>query len=285
MAEASNDENIESYSTEATSNLEGAVEEFAEIIAEVKSEDANLKVFRSLQIVITGRKRRIGDLGNVESPDDPMKIQLMVYNKEHIEIVLEFIRENGFPAKNEEGSQFINVRVPKPSRMQLEEIGDDVNRRTNAVGSRLMKIKTNTGLRIRAAMEKEYIDQRIAGIATKKIDLHLERCTKEIRIIGLMKRKKILGSFFKVVERDDADLLKVITKRVKLEAQKVENENILLSFQCKLLLHVPSTCAHDIHVSYTTCMIHGIHILHVHTSFSVHIHMSCGTCSSKIAHF
>ena len=207
--------------------LERAIEEFAETMLEIKSEDANIKVFRSLQIIMNGRKRRIGDLANVESPDDPMKIQLMVYNKEHIETVLEFIKENGFPAKNEEGSQFINVRVPKPSRMQLEEIGDDVNRRTNAAGSRLMKVKTNTGLRIRAATEKEYIDQRIAGIATKKIDLHLERCTKEIRIIGLMKRKKILGSFFKVVERDDPDLLKVITKRVKLEQQRIENENQL----------------------------------------------------------
>ena len=217
----------EGYSPEAIANLERAIEEFAETMLEIKSEDANIKVFRSLQIIMNGRKRRIGDLANVESPDDPMKIQLMVYNKENIETVLEFIRENGFPAKNEEGSQFINVRVPKPSRMQLEEIGDDVNRRTNAVGSRLMKVKTNTGLRIRAATEKEYIDQRIAGIATKKIDLHLERCTKEIRIIGLMKRKQILGSFFKVVERDDPDLLKVITKRVKLESQRIENENQL----------------------------------------------------------
>ena len=217
----------EGYSPEAIANLERAIEEFAETMLEIKSEDANIKVFRSLQIIMNGRKRRIGDLANVESPDDPMKIQLMVYNKEHIEEVLEFIKENGFPAKNEEGSQFINVRVPKPSRMQLEEIGDDVNRRTNATGSRLMKIKTNTGLRIRAATEKEFIDQRIAGIATKKIDLHLERCTKEIRIIGLMKRKKILGSFFKVVERDDPDLLKVINKRVKLESQRIENENQL----------------------------------------------------------
>ncbi|MDC0456347.1 ribosome recycling factor [Alphaproteobacteria bacterium] len=217
----------EGYSPEAIANLERAIEEFAETMLEIKSEDANIKVFESLQITMNGRKRRIGDLANVESPDDPMKIQLMVYNKEHIEEVLEFIKENGFPSKNEEGSQFINVRVPKPSRMQLEEIGDDVNRRTNAVGSRLMKIKTNTGLRIRAATEKEFIDQRIAGIATKKIDLHLERCTKEIRIIGLMKRKKILGSFFKVVERDDADLLKVIAKRVKLEEQRIENQNQL----------------------------------------------------------
>ena len=173
---------------------------------------------------MNGRHRRIGEFGNVDSPDDPMKIELMIYNKENIPQILEFIKNNGFPAKNEEGSQFIHIRVPKPSRMQLEEIGDDINRRTNAASSKLLKSKTNTSLRIRAAMEKEYIDQRIAGLATKKIDSNLERCTKEIRIMGLMTRKKILGSFFKSVERDDPELLKIIAKRVKLETQKIENE-------------------------------------------------------------
>ena len=217
----------EGYSPEAIANLERAIEEFAETLLEIKSEEANIKVFQSLQIVINGRKRRIGDLGNVESPEDPMKIQLMIYNKEHIEEILDLIKQNGFPAKNEQGSQFINIRVPKPSRMQLEEIGDDVNRRTNAYTARLIKIKTNTGLRIRAATEKEYIDQRIAGMASKKIEINLERCTKEIRLMGLNKRKKILGSFFKIVERDDPDLLKVITKRVKLEQKRIENENQL----------------------------------------------------------
>ena len=173
---------------------------------------------------IIALSRTSADLGNVESPNDPMKIELMIYNKEHIPEILEFIKNNGFPAKNEEGSQFIHIRVPKPSRMQLEEIGDDINRRTNAASSKLLKSKTNTSLRIRAAMEKEFIDQRIAGLATKKIDSNLERCTKEIRIMGLMTRKKILGSFFKSVERDDPELLKIIAKRVKLETQKIENE-------------------------------------------------------------
>ena len=175
-------------------------------------------------MTVNGRPRRIGEFGNVDSPDDPLKIELMIYNKENIPDILEFIKNNGFPAKNEEGSQFIYVRVPKPSRMQLEEIGDDINRRTNAASSKLLKSKTNTSLRIRAAMEKEFIDQRIAGLATKKIDSNLERCTKEIRIMGLMTRKKILGSFFKSVERDDPELLKIIAKRVKLESQKIENE-------------------------------------------------------------
>ena len=143
------------------------------------------------------------------------------------EQVLEFIKNNGFPAKNEEGSQFIYIRVPKPSRMQLEELGDEVIRRTNSACTRLIKIKTNTGLRIRAAMEKEYIDQRISGFAVKKIDNALERITKEMKIVGVMKRKTILGSFFKTIERDDADLIKIINKRIKLEKDKIAKEQEL----------------------------------------------------------
>ncbi len=217
--------NNEGYSPEAIANFELAVEEFAESLLAIKAEHANIAVFRSLQIIMNGRKRRIGDLGNVESPDDPMKIDLMIYNKEHLQQVLDFIRESGFPAKNEEGSQFIHIRVPKPSRMQLEEIGDDIIRITNSICTRLTKMKTNTGLRIRAAMEKEFIDQRIANLANKRINDNLDRCTQEVRIIGIMKRKNILGSFFKTVERDDNDLLKIINKRVKLEQKRIENQN------------------------------------------------------------
>ena len=217
----------EGYSPEAIANMDNALEEFAVSLTEIRPEDANIAVFRGLKLTLKGRPRRLAELGNVESPDDPMKIELMIYNKEQIEEVLEFIKKNGFPAKNEAGSQFIHIRVPKPSRMQLEELGDEVIRRTNSAATRLMKIKTNTGLRIRAAMEKEYIDQRISGIAIKKIDNALERITKEMKIIGVIKRKSILGSFFKTIERDDADIIKVINKRIKLEKDKIAKEQEL----------------------------------------------------------
>ncbi len=135
----------EGYSPEAIANMDNALEEFIISLTEIKPEDANISVFRGLKITLKGRPRRLAELGNVESPDDPMKIELMIYNKEQIEQVLEFIKNNGFPAKNEPGSQFIHIRVPKPSRMQLEELGDEVIRRTNSASTRLMKIKTNTG--------------------------------------------------------------------------------------------------------------------------------------------
>ena len=214
----------EGYSPEAISNMENALEEFIVSLLDIKPEDANIAVFRGLKVTIQGRPRRLAELGNVESPDDPMKIELMIYNKEQIEKVLEFIKKNGFPAKNEPGSQFIHIRVPKPSRMQLEELGDEVIRRTATACTRLLKIKTNTGLRIRAGMEKEYIDQRISGVALKKIDNALERITKEMKIVGVMKRKSILGSFFKTIEKDDADIVKIINKRIKLEKDKIAKE-------------------------------------------------------------
>ena len=217
----------EGYSPESITNMESALEEFVVSLLDIKPEDANIAVFRGLKITLQGRPKRLAELGNVESPDNPMKIELMIYNKEQIEQVLEFIKQNGFPAKNDPGSQFIHIRVPKPSRMQLEELGDEVIRRTNTACTRLMKIKTNTGLRIRAGMEKEYIDQRISGIALKKIDNALERITKEMKIIGIIKRKAILGSFFKTIERDDTDLLKVINKRIKLEKDKIAKEQEL----------------------------------------------------------
>ena len=225
----------EGYSPEAIANMESALEEFAVSLLEIKPEDANIAVFRGLKITMQGRPRRIAELGNVESPEGPMKIQLMIYNKEQIEQILEFIKQNGFPARNETGSQFIHIRVPKPSRMQLEELGDEVIRRTTTAYTRLMKIKTNTALRIRAAMEKEYIDQRISGIALKKIDLALERITKEIKIVGVMKRKQILGSFFTTVEKDDAEIVKEINKRIKLEKDKINKEKEFLTQEITLI--------------------------------------------------
>ena len=48
-----------------------------------------------------------------------------------------------------------------------------------------------------------------------------------MKIVGVMKRKAILGSFFKTVERDDNDIIKIINKRIKLEKDKIAKEQEL----------------------------------------------------------
>ena len=213
-------ENLESYSVEALSNYARAVEEFCDVLIEIKSEHANISVFNSIQVQIEGKKRRLNDIANIESPVDILNLEVMVYSRDNLEIVLDTIKESGFPAKiRKEGSQYIDVRVPKPSRMQLEEIADDVIRRTNGMSSRLMKIKTNTGLRIRAAVQNEFIDTRIATLSTRKIDSGFEKYNSEVRIIGLQKRKQILGKFYRPQEKDDDPINKIVTVLNKLIAK------------------------------------------------------------------
>ena len=214
-------ENLESYSTEAISNFGKAIEDFADVITEIKSEDANVAVFNSIYVMITGRKRRLGDIANIETPNDPLNLEVMVYNKDQIELVMDTIKDAGFPAKlKEQGSQFINVRVPKPSRMQLEEIGDDLIRRTNSLTTRLTKIKTNTGLRIRAAVQNEFIDQRIATIASRKIETEFEKSNDDGMLLGVLRRKQILGNYFKPTEKKDEIFIKKVNLYLKI------NENI-----------------------------------------------------------
>ncbi len=222
MAEQSlTPENLESYSTEAISNFYKAIEDFADVITEIKSEDANIAVFNSIYVMIEGRKRRLADIANVEAPNDPLNLEVMVYSKDNLESVIDTIKEAGFPVKSKEkNSQFLIVKVPPPSRMQLEEIGDDLIRRTNSLVMRLTKIKTNTGLRIRAAVQNEFIETKIATLATKKIDASHLKIENEGKFLGVLKRKQILGSYFKSTEKDDETFVKKVNLYLKL------NENL-----------------------------------------------------------
>ena len=218
MAEQSlNPENLESYSTEAISNFSKAIEDFADMLISVRSEDANVAVFNSIYVMLEGRKRRLGDIANIEAPENPLNIEVMVYNKDNLEVIMSTIKEAGFPAKlKEEGSQFVLVRVPPPSRMQLEEISDDLMRRTSSLVMRLSKIKTNTALRIRAAVQNEFIENKIATIATKKIENFHTKIEAEGKFLGILRRKQILGNFFKPIEKDDEIFIKKVNLYLKL---------------------------------------------------------------------
>ena len=100
--------------------------------------------------------------------------------------------------------------------MQLEEIGDDLIRRTNSLIMRLTKIKTNTGLRIRAAVQNEFIETKIATLATKKIDARHLKIENEGKFLGVLKRKQILGNYFKPSEKDDEIFIKKVNLYLKL---------------------------------------------------------------------
>ena len=127
----------EQYSVQAENLIEkSSVEEYTETLKDVKATDANITILRNIRISISGKPRRLVDVSDLRTTEDPHLIELLVFNTEHIELLTEKINEVEFDYQVD--GQFIRINVPDPSYKQLMEVVDDLNRKNHAM-SRLTK--------------------------------------------------------------------------------------------------------------------------------------------------
>ena len=194
----------EQYSVQAENLMKSAVEEYKEVIKEVKATDANLTIIRNLRINIQGKPRRLVDVSDLKKTDDVHKLQLLVFNTDHIELLTEQLDENGF--SYEVDGQFINITVPDPSYKQLMEVVDDLNRKKNSAMGRLTKAKSEATTRARTAVENEFISQGVASAASRKCDEYYENYGGQIAEMTMDKIKNILGPVhFEKYEKEELD--------------------------------------------------------------------------------
>ena len=205
----------EGYSVEANENMGVALEQFKESLIPIGSEEANKNVFATIKIMIKGVRRRLVDLGNVDAPEGPLKIQLMIFNKEHIPLIIEQLKEEGFKPRTDAGSQYVKVDVPPPTRLQLMDVATDVDRRTKSCIGTINKIRSNTAIRITKAVENEFIDQRTAGVANKKIEKNFSKFELEAVKAGMEKKIDILGKWFTPENDQEKDLYAKMKKKEK----------------------------------------------------------------------
>mgnify|MGYP001328793796 FL=1 len=205
----------EGYSVEAQENMGVAIDQFKESLIPIGSEEANKNIFATIKIMVKGVRRRLVDLGNVDAPEGPLKIQLMIFNKEHIPLIIEQLKEEGFKPRTDAGSQYVKVDVPPPTRLQLMDVASDVDRRTKSCIGTLNKIRSNTAIRITKAVENEFIDQRTAGFANKKIEKKFSQYEVDAIKAGMIKKMDILGKWFSPENDQEKDLLAKIKKKQK----------------------------------------------------------------------
>ena len=210
----------EGYSVEAQENMTVALEQFKESLIPIGSEEANKNVFATIKIMVKGVRRRLVDLGNVDAPEGPLKIQLMIFNKEHIPLIIEQLKEEGFKPRTDAGSQYVKVDVPPPTRLQLMDVASDIDRRTKSCVGTLNKIRSNTAIRITKAVENEFIDQRTAGFANKKIEKNFSKYEVDAIKAGMIKKMDILGKWFSPENDQEKDLLAKIKKKQKSKEEQ-----------------------------------------------------------------
>ena len=212
----------EGYSVEAQENMGVAIDQFKESLIPIGSEEANKNIFATIKIMVKGVRRRLVDLGNVDAPEGPLKIQLMIFNKEHIPLIIEQLKEEGFKPRTDAGSQYVKVDVPPPTRLQLMDVASDVDRRTKSCIGTLNKIRSNTAIRITKAVENEFIDQRTASVANKKIEKNFLKFEVDAIKVGMIKKMDILGKWFSPENDQEKALWAKIKKK---EKSKEENSD------------------------------------------------------------
>ena len=195
----------EQYSVQAENLMKTAVEEYIDVLKDIKATDANLAVIRNIRISVSGKPRRLVDVADLRKTDDPHLLELLVFNTEHIELIVEKIDETGF--SNEVDGQFIRINVPDPSYKQLMEVVDDLNRKKNSAMGRLTKAKSEATSRARTAVENEFIAQGVASAASKKCEEYYENYGSQVNDLTMEKIKSILGpEFFEKYKTEELDL-------------------------------------------------------------------------------
>jgi ribosome recycling factor len=195
----------EQYSVQAENLMKTAVEEYVDILKDIKATDANLTVIRNIRISISGKPRRLVDVADLRKTDDPHLLELLVFNTEHVDLLVEKIDETGF--SNEVDGQFIRINVPDPSYKQLMEVVDDLNRKKNSAMGRLTKAKSEATSRARTAVENEFIAQGVASAASRKCEEYYENYGSQVNDLTMEKIKSILGpEYFEKYKTEELDL-------------------------------------------------------------------------------
>ena len=204
-----NEEDLtDSYSQEANENMKVAIEKLKTDQTQIGSSDAYKNALFGLKIMVDKRPRRITDVSNVEPGLKPRSLDLMVYSRELIPLVVEEIKLAGFKnVTSDIELQRVTIIVPAPTLEDLERIEDDLDRVARSTVSNLTRVKANSSQRLKAGLENEYIEVAEAGRARKNLDDIIEYYVQIAKLHILKKRIKVMGKYFQP-KNDDEQLMK-----------------------------------------------------------------------------
>ena len=198
------EELTDSYSQEANENMKVAIENLVTNLTQVGSADAYKNALFGLKIMVDKRPRRITDVANVEPGLKPRSLDLMVYSRELIPLVVEEIKVAGFKnVTSDIELQRVTIIVPAPTLEDLERIEDDLDRVARSTVSNLTKVKANSSQRLKAGLENEYIEVAEAGKARKNLDEIIDHYVEIAKLHVLKKRIKVMGKYFQPKPEDE----------------------------------------------------------------------------------
>ena len=211
----------DSYSAEALANMENYIISFGTMIKDVGSSEGFKNALFGLKVMIDKKPRRVADITKIYTGRAPRTLELLVFSREHIPLIVAEIKESGLKnVKADSQQQLITVVVPKPTLDDLTAMEDQVAGMSRSAISSLTKIRGNTSQRLKAALENEFIDGVTMNNSRNKVDAVYDKYVKLVKLHALKKRKTILGSYFEPKNEEERLLLPELNKLKPLPQPK-----------------------------------------------------------------
>ena len=211
----------DSYSAEALANMENYIISFGTMIKDVGSSEGFKNALFGMKVMIDKKPRRVADITKIYTGRAPRTLDLLVFSREHIPLIVAEIKESGLKnVKADSQQQLITVVVPKPTLDDLTAMEDQVAGMSRSAISSLTKIRGNTSQRLKAALENEFIDGVTMNNSRNKVDAVYDKYVKLVKLHALKKRKTILGSYFEPKNEEERLLLPELNKLKPLPQPK-----------------------------------------------------------------
>ena len=217
---------LDSYSLAAMARTEDILGFLVDDLNVVGSKDAFKNILYGVRLIVEGKNRRLSDFSEIINEDEDEdedkndknnkledSFKINVFRENLIEDVISIIKQNGFKQVTRvKNSTHIIIKIPEPTQNQLNEFAGETKRIERSAISRIARIKSDAIQRIKAALEREYIEPHVAVPAKAHLENIQQSAVSEIRLISLKKRKSLLGRFFSYSDEEEKKLGKKLEK-------------------------------------------------------------------------
>jgi ribosome recycling factor len=210
----------DSYSMAARERMVIEIEALIGRLNEVGSALAILNLFRRADIEVEGKKRRLRDFAEIDLGPDPMAgtFKVIIHNPVAIAGAVAILKENQFINIDMSSKRELKVVKPRLTVQQEDDLETEVKRVTKSTLAKLAAIKSDALQRVQAAIKAEYIEPADAKKSTLQLDELIIQASTHAGVLGLIRRKQLIGGGLTFEGPDEEALYKRINDRVYKDA-------------------------------------------------------------------
>ena len=199
----------DSYSSACKNRMEDMLDNYVKSLDELASLNTLKNILYGVRVVIDYRNRHLTDFAEVNLEKDPKArfFSVSISRKDIVRDVRRVMRTAGFDEmKLDEDTMTLWVFINKPTFDQRNEIALEASRLDRSIRQRVANVKRDTLERLRAAVDREYIEELDVKPTMERIEIISARTMVLIKLISIRRQNQIMGSFFVFDNNEDEEL-------------------------------------------------------------------------------